>query len=218
MEPDLDMQPTHRASGSLLKALVFAVGAVALSLSSASCAKSLSGLSPFPCAGDGSCPDGFYCSANECVESSSGSGTPIPVQTGTTGSSSSGSMPVSGGNTIHGIGGLCLDVFHSMPESTLVDVYSCNGTDAQIFTFTSNGGLANYWGYCLDVVSFSASFGTLAFMPCTGSPTQQWQQSGQQIRGPYGECLDVKGGSTVPGTSVDLWTCNGTAAQNWTIP
>ena len=30
-----------------------------------------------------------------------------------------------------------------------------------------------------------------------------------------GKCLDISGGGTADGTKIQLWTCNGTGAQNW---
>ncbi|MEV5447340.1 ricin-type beta-trefoil lectin domain protein, partial [Streptomyces sp. NPDC052644] len=30
-----------------------------------------------------------------------------------------------------------------------------------------------------------------------------------------GKCLDVSGGGTADGTKIQLWTCNGSGAQNW---
>jgi hypothetical protein len=210
------------------KSLAYVLAVATLTLGTASCAKSLQSLSPFPCAGDGTCPDGFSCSGGECVDSNSGptgsfgsgpvgSG-PLPMPSSTNSTSNTGtSGPPSASSTIHGIGGLCLDVWMSNPESTTVDAYSCNGTNAQVFSFNDSGTLSNFWGYCLDVVNLNNSFGTLAFTPCTGSSTQQWHYSGSQIGGPDGECLDVNGGLTTPGTQVDLWTCNGTAAQVWTV-
>jgi hypothetical protein len=36
------------------------------------------------------------------------------------------------------------------------------------------------------------------------------------IVGLAGKCLDVRGGSTADGTQIQLYTCNGTAAQTWT--
>jgi hypothetical protein len=32
-----------------------------------------------------------------------------------------------------------------------------------------------------------------------------------------GKCLDVSGGSTADGAQVQLWTCNGSGAQRWTV-
>ncbi|GGM57054.1 ThuA domain-containing protein [Dactylosporangium sucinum] len=36
------------------------------------------------------------------------------------------------------------------------------------------------------------------------------------IRGLAGKCLDVRGGATADGTQIQLYTCNGSAAQTWT--
>ena len=37
------------------------------------------------------------------------------------------------------------------------------------------------------------------------------------IKGVHGKCLDDFGSGTANGTKVDIWTCNGTPAQNWTF-
>ncbi|MEU4419584.1 ThuA domain-containing protein [Actinoplanes sp. NPDC024001] len=36
------------------------------------------------------------------------------------------------------------------------------------------------------------------------------------IKGLAGKCLDVSGAATADGTKIQLWTCNGSGAQNWT--
>ncbi|MDH6589781.1 type 1 glutamine amidotransferase [Streptomyces sp. SAI-133] len=38
-----------------------------------------------------------------------------------------------------------------------------------------------------------------------------------EVKGVNGKCLDVDNASTADGTKVQLWTCNGTGAQKWTI-
>ncbi|MEV0003107.1 lectin [Micromonospora sp. NPDC050980] len=37
------------------------------------------------------------------------------------------------------------------------------------------------------------------------------------VRGLAGKCLDVRGAGTADGTQVQLYTCNGTSAQSWTV-
>lgn len=37
------------------------------------------------------------------------------------------------------------------------------------------------------------------------------------VTGLAGKCLDVAGGGTADGTKIQLWTCNGSAAQTWTV-
>ncbi|MGY0065309.1 ThuA domain-containing protein [Streptomyces sp. QTS137] len=46
--------------------------------------------------------------------------------------------------------------------------------------------------------------------------TQPGPRSGS-VKGVNGKCLDVDGGGSADGTKVQLWTCNGTAAQTWTL-
>ena len=41
--------------------------------------------------------------------------------------------------------------------------------------------------------------------------------SGAVASGIAGKCLDLNGGSTTDGTAVQLYDCNGTAAQDWTL-
>jgi type 1 glutamine amidotransferase len=38
------------------------------------------------------------------------------------------------------------------------------------------------------------------------------------ITGLAGKCVDVNGGGSADGTKVQLWTCNGSGAQQWTLP
>ncbi|MFF0109692.1 PQQ-dependent sugar dehydrogenase [Streptomyces hirsutus] len=37
------------------------------------------------------------------------------------------------------------------------------------------------------------------------------------VKGVNGKCLDVDGGGSADGTKVQLWTCNGSGAQTWTL-
>jgi len=54
----------------------------------------------------------------------------------------------------------------------------------------------------------------------TGYKTQKWTITSQlkgEIHGvDSGRCLDVRDGGTAPGTPVQIYDCNGTAAQTWT--
>ncbi|WP_435190653.1 ThuA domain-containing protein [Streptomyces sp. bgisy126] len=38
-----------------------------------------------------------------------------------------------------------------------------------------------------------------------------------EVKGVNGKCLDVDNSQTADGTKIQLWTCNGTAAQRWTV-
>ena len=41
--------------------------------------------------------------------------------------------------------------------------------------------------------------------------------TGKQITGYGGKCVDISGSNTANGAKVQLWTCNGTGAQKWTL-
>ncbi|MEY7978026.1 lectin [Streptomyces pilosus] len=56
--------------------------------------------------------------------------------------------------------------------------------------------------YDVDEFTFTASTGT----PRTG-----------EVKGVGGKCLDVSGGASADGTQVQIWTCNASAAQRWSV-
>jgi serine protease len=53
----------------------------------------------------------------------------------------------------------------------------------------------------------------------SGSASFTWTispaPSGHPVRGEHGKCLDDRGASTANGNKIDIWTCNGTTAQQW---
>ncbi|GJF29226.1 hypothetical protein KNE206_19260 [Kitasatospora sp. NE20-6] len=50
-------------------------------------------------------------------------------------------------------------------------------------------------------------------------PTDPWSSTAGQIAltGFAGKCMDVNGGATAAGTAVQVWDCNGSTAQRWTV-
>ncbi|OQR63636.1 glucosylceramidase [Streptomyces maremycinicus] len=72
-------------------------------------------------------------------------------------------------------------------------------------------------------INWGAQHATYA-LPGKTSATFTWSgtQSGGGARsgaftGPAGKCLDVAGGSSANGTAVQLYDCNGSTAQRWTV-
>ncbi|WP_330459995.1 ricin-type beta-trefoil lectin domain protein [Streptomyces sp. NBC_00820] len=57
---------------------------------------------------------------------------------------------------------------------------------------------------------------TSATFTWSGTPSGGVGQSGSLV-GLAGKCLDVAGGSSTDGAAVQLYDCNGTAAQTWTV-
>lgn len=131
---------------------------------------------------------------------------------GSTGTGSTG--PVAGYQ------GLCLDVRGAnSADGTPVQVYTCNGTNAQQWTVASNGTLQAL-GKCLDVSGGGTANGTkVQLYTCNGTGAQVWQAGANSslVNPQSGKCLDDTGwgGS---GTQVQIWSCTAGANQAWTLP
>jgi chitinase len=121
---------------------------------------------------------------------------------------------------ITGYEGLCLDDRSaSTADFNPVQVYTCNGTDAQDWTVESNDTI-EVLGGCLDVDGAGTTNGTTVdYYPCNGTGAQTWehQSNGELVNPNSGKCLDDTGygGS---GTQVQIWTCDDTSNQQWTLP
>ena len=111
-------------------------------------------------------------------------------------------------------------------NGTLVDLYTCNGTGAQVWQPQSDGALLNpQSGRCLDDTGSSTTPGTqVQIWTCTGNANQSWVRGGigatgatGAVTGYEGLCLDVRGANSANGTPVQVYTCNGTSAQQWTV-
>ncbi|MFD3533296.1 lectin [Streptomyces sp. NPDC058664] len=51
-----------------------------------------------------------------------------------------------------------------------------------------------------------------------GSGGQQPGPREGEVKGVNGKCLDVDNAQTADGTKIQVWTCNGSAAQRWSVP
>jgi Ricin-type beta-trefoil lectin domain/Glycosyl hydrolases family 16 len=139
--------------------------------------------------------------------STSGGGT-TPPPTGTTG-------------PITGYEGLCMDVRGANSANfTPVQVYTCNGTNAQQWTVVQAGSTLHALGSCLDVDGAGTANGTTVDLyTCNGTGAQVWEpQSNGELYNPNsGKCLDDTGygGS---GTQLQIWACADTSNQQWHLP
>ncbi|HUD36433.1 MAG TPA: ricin-type beta-trefoil lectin domain protein [Streptosporangiaceae bacterium] len=136
----------------------------------------------------------------------------------TSGSGGGGGGTVTG--PITGYEGLCLDDRSaSTANYNPIQVYTCNGTNAQQWTVESNDTL-EVLGKCLDVYAAGTANGTTVDLySCNGTGAQTWvaQSNGSLVNPNSGKCLDDTGwgGS---GTQVQIWSCTGNANQEWTLP
>ncbi|MEY9864359.1 chitinase [Catenulispora sp. GAS73] len=128
--------------------------------------------------------------------------------------------PPTGTGPITGYQGLCLDDRSaSNANFNPVQVYTCNGSNAQSWTVTSANTL-QVLGKCLDVNAAGTANGTkVDLYDCNGTGAQTWvpQSNGELLNPNSGKCLDDTGfgGS---GTQVQIWACAASANQKWNLP
>jgi hypothetical protein len=166
----------------------------------------------------GSYPDGV-CDCTSPTSSTASGGTMSVAYVAaytTTGSSTTGTT-----GPITGYEGLCVDVRGaSTAEFTPVQVYTCNGTDAQEWTVVEAGSTLQALGMCMDIDGGGTTDGTTVDLyTCNDTGAQVWEpQSDGALYNPQsGKCLDDTGygGS---GTQLQIWDCTGNDNQEWNLP
>jgi ricin-type beta-trefoil lectin protein/GDSL-like lipase/acylhydrolase family protein len=120
-----------------------------------------------------------------------------------------------------GIAGKCADVSNSgTADGTPVQLWTCNGTGAQAWTYAPGaGGAVRALGKCLDVSNGGTANATkVQLWTCNGSGAQRWVTGANAalVNPQSGRCLDDPGSSTADGARLQIYDCNGTAAQQWT--
>ncbi len=97
-----------------------------------------------------------------------------------------------------------------------LQLYDCNGTGAQNWTFPGDGTIRDY-GLCMDVAWGSTANGAaIQLAYCSGNPAQQFvlTGAGDLVNPQANKCVDVTAwGGT--GTPLELWDCTGGANQKW---
>ena len=124
-----------------------------------------------------------------------------------------------GTGQITGIGGKCVDVAGAnSANGTQVQLYTCNGTNAQQWTVNSDGTI-HALGKCLDVSGANSANGTkVQLWDCNGTVAQSWTAPGDGTLRALGKCLDATGQSSADGTPLQIWDCWGGANQQWNLP
>ncbi|TFK22300.1 hypothetical protein FA15DRAFT_671682 [Coprinopsis marcescibilis] len=120
-----------------------------------------------------------------------------------------------GPNTIHNVRSSekCVDVQGGVfANGTPVQIYDCNGTQAQKWVIKRGGQQIKVSGttYCLDAGSNPASGVGMKIWQCFDNlPAQQWiYTSDNTIRlASTNQCLDLTGGSLANGNPIQTWEC-----------
>lgn len=119
------------------------------------------------------------------------------------------------------LAGDCVDVANaSNANGTAVQLYPCNGTNAQSWTVVPDGTLQAPTK-CLDVTQVGTANGAkVQLYVCNGSGSQQWQSTsdGQLVNPQSGRCLTDPGGSTTTKTRLEIDDCQRANGQLWSLP
>lgn len=113
----------------------------------------------------------------------------------------------------------------AQPVTGVFSITADDGLGARQIAMTVNdqhwtGPIRTAVGTCLDLAGGGSGPGVngtrATSTSCRPTAGQQLTQPGDGSVRALGKCLDVRNGGTSRGTAVQLWTCNGTGAQQWT--
>jgi hypothetical protein len=169
----------------------------------------------------GAYPNGV-CGCTSPTSSTASGGTMSVAYVAAYSTSGGGTTPPSGTTgPITGYQGLCVDVRGANSTNfTPVQVYTCNGTNAQQWTVVQAGSTLQALGKCMDINGGGTANGTTVDLyDCNNTGAQVFipQSNGELYNPQSGKCLDDTGygGS---GTQLQIWACADTANQQWSLP
>ncbi|WP_406387324.1 glycosyl hydrolase family 95 catalytic domain-containing protein [Streptomyces sp. NBC_00887] len=114
----------------------------------------------------------------------------------------------------------CVDVpAANSQDGNDLQLYTCNGTAAQKWTFSAPSGEIRALGKCMDVEAARTDDGTpVQLYTCNGTAAQKWMydQQNQELEA-FGKCLDANAAGTADGTKLILYACHGKTNQKWRL-
>ena len=110
-----------------------------------------------------------------------------------------------------------------MPNSNFqvgqqLQMWGCNGSDAQKWTFTGGTLRAARNNKCMDVTGASTqNNAVIQIVDCNGNAAQQFVLSaaGDLVNPQSGRCLDIKDWNANDGAQLIIYDCTGGANQKW---
>ncbi|MFI1993465.1 ricin-type beta-trefoil lectin domain protein [Actinoplanes sp. NPDC020271] len=125
------------------------------------------------------------------------------------------------GQIVGGQSGRCVDVPNATTANgTQVQLWDCDGSAKQRWSYTGSKQLMVYGNKCLDASGNGTTNGTAVIIwDCHGAVNQQWNVNADgSITGVQsGLCVDANNAGTANGTKLILWSCNGGANQRWAM-
>ena len=110
-----------------------------------------------------------------------------------------------------------------------IDVYTANGTGAQIWSMSStNVAPAGYYNLATEGANCLTASGTsngsaVTLTPCNGSSAQAWNAVSTGTTFEFtpannpSNCLDVRANGTSAGTLTQVWSCNAGSNEQWAV-
>lgn len=127
---------------------------------------------------------------------------------------------------------LCLDIPGAdFSDGNSVELYGCNGTEAQRFSLTDAGKVivmtdtiayppGDGYNKCIDIPDGNFTDGIdVQVYTCNATDAQQWRWDAATksiINVASGKCLDIET-TIASGSDLQIWTCNGTNAQKFNV-
>ena len=124
------------------------------------------------------------------------------------------------GKAIKGYAGKCLADYNGITTpGNKINIWTCTGSGAQRWVFTSKGSL-EVLGKCATDVFGKGAGAELVLSPCTGAKNTLWthRSNGEYVLKLNGQCLTDTGWSKTNGTQVTLQACKDSTSQRWSLP
>ncbi|MDT5043664.1 MAG: hypothetical protein QOE51_4649 [Actinoplanes sp.] len=116
--------------------------------------------------------------------------------------------------------GRCIDIpGGNTSDGTGLQMWDCNGSAAQKWTFNSDGTL-RAMGKCMDPAWGSAARGTkIQLVTCNGNPVQRFTLTGagDLLNISSNRCVDIKDWNSGNNAPLQLWDCSGQILQKWVM-
>jgi hypothetical protein len=123
------------------------------------------------------------------------------------------------GNPLKGPEGKCLDDSGgSTTNGNKIDIWTCNNTPAQKWTFASKE--LSVLGRCVADHNYTGAGTKLVLWSCIGHKNEQWthKSDGEYVLATNGLCLTDPSDSKVNGTQVEIRACKDLKDQRWSLP
>ncbi|MFD3452862.1 ricin-type beta-trefoil lectin domain protein [Streptomyces sp. NPDC058691] len=120
---------------------------------------------------------------------------------------------------ITGLSKKCLTIQGGVTtDGTPVEITTCNTSDAQKWRLKTDGTLQAL-GVCATATGTTSGSAVQIKACAAGNAAQQWKQrdDGSLYNPNSGMCVDIPTSDTTDGKDLQIYTCNTTGAQTWTV-